>query len=509
MSAAILIACASTALAQTGRKPKTPPKKKPEPAGKPAPITRAIEIKGPIKVQFRQDTDAYFVITTSRKILVPATNVKAALDSSGFVPIGNDIIRSVRRGQVWKASSEGYQPIPGHVPVLTRINFFTQWFGRGDQSVVGALVRTDGSLVNQEISNYTVQSGYETLPFPWRNMDGSTTWMPFDRPTYESKTAVINRLGAPIVPDMPFPMPSSFESDTRFSVLLSHPDLNEGIQTVFRTAKLHKSGEDTFATGSLQSANDTGPQVSGTMTVNLSLGTLHSLDSITKLPSGVYSEVPIGPWEFRIQAQRVAASKYQEIGMAEFSRVASTTSTSTEFNNMFVTAHLTSNHPLSLIGKPGSASMPADSKVTLLSSNQFEITAGESVFMGSWRLAGRLVELSAPNSKPMVCSINLKTRELMHDGGLSQGDAEQFFKAAVFPMTDKQIKEFIMNYWRMGLNSDMPVEHVTIRSKERGTSPGTYRVTVVARWTGMITGRNDTLVNATIVKRNGEWIVQR
>jgi hypothetical protein len=195
---------------------------------------------------------------------------------------------------------------------------------------------------------------------------------------------------------MPFPIPASFDEDSRFSVLLVHPDKEEGIQTLFKAKRLFKEGGDKFAIGEIASANDIGPEIHGNMVVNLSLGTLHSLDAIVKFPEGTFGPTKFGRWEFRIQAQRVTASQYNQSGLAEFQRASTMATAKKPFDGDLVASLMTQGAAFDLAGSSTTCSF--DSKA-------FVMKFGATTVSGGWEIVKRRAVLWLPKGTVPVESI--------------------------------------------------------------------------------------------------------
>lgn len=362
-------------------------------------------IPGPINVQFQQDTDAYFLVTTTRKIPSPSADLKAKLADKGFTTVGQDWVRTRQWGVVWKVSRDGYEAVPGPIPVVAKINFYRQLFRTGGQEVAGSLVRSDGSLVKQAIVNGQVYAGSEVIPIPWINLGGGYSWMAYDRPVYESVTQVFNTVQAPLAPVYPVTLPAKFTTDTRFSLLIYNPSDDRELQTIFRVKRLYKQGEDKFAEGTLSSANDSGPQVSGSMAINLSVGAMQSLDATVAFPDGKFGEVNTGKFSMQVQAKRTTASAYQKAGVEVVEKAFAANETSPDFDAHEVAYILQRDSHYSLEG--------SSATIDLLPNGKAKLQDGSKAFNGTWSLQKRrVVLLLGRGDKPAEFRVNLAKRSL-------------------------------------------------------------------------------------------------
>lgn len=362
-------------------------------------------ITGPVNVQFQQDTDAYFLVTTTRKVLNASADLRTKLADKGFILTGQNLTRTRQWGVVWKVSRDGYEAVPGPIPVVAKINFYQQRFQTGGQEVAGSLVRSDGSLVKQAIVNGQVYAGSEVIPVPWINPGGGYSWMAYDRPVYESVTTVLNTVQAPIAPIYPFTLPAKFTTDTRFSLLLYNFADERELQTLFRVKKLYKQGEDKFAEGTLASANDSGPQVSGTLTVNLSAGALQALDATVAYPDGKMGDVTLGKFTAQIQAKRVTSSSYQKTGLEVVTKAFATNESSTDFDTNEVVGLIQRGRLFSVEGTNAAVEIQPEGKAKL--------TEGSKVLSGTWALQKRRVVLRlGRGDKPAEFRFNLSKNSL-------------------------------------------------------------------------------------------------
>lgn len=360
-------------------------------------------VTGPVATGFKQLTDAHFLVTTTRSIPAQSAEEKKPLLDNGFALKGNAYERSVLRGVIWKVSQEGYEAVPGPTPVACRINFFEQYFFASTQVVTGALVRTDGSLVNQSISNYQVSSGYETVPLPWVHPGGAVSWVPFDRPVYETRTTVSNLAVAPLVGSRPFPLPSEIKKGSKLALLMELPDTDQNLQALGSVLNIIRRADDDVAVISLKSAVDLGPQIRGTLQVNLSTGTLDQLDASVALDSGELDGVKHGPWNFRVQARRVTASAYQAAGAAELSRFSGLNSASQPYHPFAAYHQILQVRTLSL---------GPDIQFTFLSGDQFVGKVSGRGIEGKWLVRGRqllLTPVVPANTIPLYFDTKLGT----------------------------------------------------------------------------------------------------